>query len=45
MQKLFTVFKKKYWHIWDINFLNFNEMLTNDITSFEQLGLGKVMTH
>ena len=30
-------FNKKYWHIWDINIWNFNETLTNDVVSFEQL--------
>ena len=31
-------FNKKYWQIADINISNFNEMLTNDVVSFEQLG-------
>ena len=31
-------FNQKYWHISDINILNFNQTLTNDIVSFEQLG-------
>ena len=31
-------FNKKYWHIWDINFWNFHETLTNDVVSFEQPG-------
>ena len=31
-------FNKKYWHIWEINFWKFNEMLTNDVFSFEQPG-------
>ena len=29
---------KKYWQISDINVWKFNEMLTNDIVSFEQPG-------
>ena len=38
MQKLLTVFQqKKNWPIYAINVWNFNEMLTNDIVSFEQL--------
>ena len=31
-------FNKKYWHIWEIIFWKFSEMLTNDVVSFEQLG-------
>ena len=31
-------FNKKYWHICEINVLNFKEMLTNDVISFEQPG-------
>ena len=31
-------FKKKYQWIWDINIWNFNDTLTNDVVSFEQLG-------
>ena len=31
---------KKYWQISDIKVWNFNETLTNDIVSFEQLGPG-----
>ena len=38
VQKLLKIFDKKYWNIWDINIWNFNEMLTNDIVSFEQPG-------
>ena len=38
MQKLFTFFQQKSWSISDINILNFNEMLTNDVVSFEQPG-------
>ena len=33
-------FNKKYWQISDINVLNFNDMLTNDVVSFEQPGPG-----
>ena len=33
-------FNNKYWHIWDINVWNFNEMWTNDSFSFEQPGPG-----
>ena len=29
---------KKYWHISDTNIQNFNETLTNNVVSFEQLG-------
>ena len=37
--KLLTFFQqKKYRHISDINIGNFNEMLTNDVVSFEQPG-------
>ena len=32
-------FHKKYWRMLDIGICNFNEMFTNDIISFEQLGL------
>ena len=38
VQKLLTFFQQKYWYIWDINVWNFNETLTNDVVSFEQLG-------
>ena len=31
-------FNRKYWHIWDINVWNFNDMLTNDVVCFEQPG-------
>ena len=31
-------FNKKYWHISDISVWKFNETLTNDVVSFEQLG-------
>ena len=33
-------FNKKYREISDINIWNFNETLTNDVVSFEQLGPG-----
>ena len=36
--KLLKFFNKKYWRIRDITVLNFNETLTNDVVSFEQLG-------
>ena len=32
------LFNKKYRYIWHIKVWNFNEMLTNDVVSFEQLG-------
>ena len=38
MQKLHTFFSKKFQHIRVSLDLNFNESLTNDIVSFEQLG-------
>ena len=38
MQKLLTFFSKKFLHIRVSLDLNFNESLTNDIVSFEQLG-------
>ena len=38
MQKLSTVFQPKNIVFSDINVLNFNETLTNDVVSFEQLG-------
>ena len=34
---LLTFFQQKYWRLSDINVSNFNEMLTNDVVSFEQL--------
>ena len=40
VQKLLSFFNKKYWQISDINILNYNETLTNDVVSFEQLGPG-----
>ena len=39
LQKLLTFFSKKIQHICVSLDLNFNESLTNDIVSFEQLGL------
>ena len=38
MQKLLTFFSKKFQHICVSLDVNFNESLTNDIVSFEQLG-------
>ena len=38
LQKLLSFFQQKYWHILEINVWNFNETLTNDVVSFEQLG-------
>ena len=38
LQKLLTFFQQKFWHICVSLDLNFNESLTNDIVSFEQLG-------
>ena len=35
MQKLLTFFQQKYWRISDINVWNFNEMLTDEVVSFE----------
>ena len=41
MQKLLTFFQQKIlWHISDIYIGNFNEMLSNDVVSFEQPGPG-----
>ena len=37
-------FNTKYWHIWDINVWNFNVSLTNNVVSFEQPGLGHIVT-
>ena len=39
LQKLLTFFQEKYWHISDINVWNFNEMLTDDVVSFDQPSL------
>ena len=38
LQKLITFFNKNFWQFADISILNFNEMLTNEVVSFEQLG-------
>ena len=38
LQKLLTFFRKKFQHICVSLDVNFNESLTNDIVSFEQLG-------
>ena len=44
LQKLLTFFQQKilaylkYWRTSDIKVWNFNETLTNDVISFEQLG-------
>ena len=40
LQKLLTFFNKKFQHICISLDVNFNESLTNDIVSFEQLGPG-----
>ena len=40
LQKLLTFFSKKFQHICVSLNVNFNESLTNDIDSFEQLGPG-----
>ena len=37
MQKVLDFLNKKYWCFSDINVWSFNESLTNDIISFEQL--------
>ena len=38
-EKLLTFFQQRILFIWDISIWNFNKMLTNDIVSFERLGL------
>ena len=38
LQKLLTFFSKKFQHICVSLDVNFNESLTNDVVSFEQLG-------
>ena len=38
LQKLLTFFSKKFQHICVSLDVNFNESLTNDVISFEQLG-------
>ena len=45
VQKLLTFFQQKYWCIWDINIWNYNDTLSNDVLSFEQLGLDRKMFH
>ena len=45
LQKLFTFFNKKFQHICVSLDVNFNESLTNDIVSFEQLGSGLYFVH
>ena len=40
MQKLLTFFQQKIQHIYVSLDVNFNESLTNDVVSFEQLGPG-----
>ena len=40
MQKLLTFFQQKFQHICVSFDVNFNESLTNDVVSFEQLGPG-----
>ena len=40
LQKLLSLFNKKYWCNSDITNRNFNETLTNDVVSFEQPGPG-----
>ena len=40
LQKFLTFITEKYWRMLDINIWNFNEMMTNDVISFEQPGLG-----
>ena len=41
LQKLLTFFSKKFQHICVSLDVNFNETLTKDVVSFEQLGPGK----
>ena len=40
MQKTIHIFQQKYYHICHFNDQSFNDTLTNDIVSFEQLGPG-----
>ena len=40
VQKLLTIFNKTFQHICVSLYVNFNESLTNDVVSFEQLGPG-----
>ena len=43
LQKLLTFFSKKFQHICVSLHVNFNESLTNDVVSFEQLGPGYLL--
>ena len=45
LQKLHTSFQQKYSGIRDIYICNFNEVLINDVISFEQLGPAVLETH
>ena len=46
LQKLLTFFQQKFQHICVSLDVNFNDSLTNDIVSFEQLGPGLyIWTH
>ena len=44
LQKLLTFFQQKNQHICVSLIVNFNESLTNDVVSFEQLGPGVGLT-
>ena len=43
LQKLLTFFQQKFQHICISLDVNFNESLTNDVVSFEQLGPACIM--
>ena len=45
LQKLLTFFSKKFQYICISLDVNFNESLTNDVVSFEQLGPGLLMVN
>ena len=45
MQKLLTFFQQKYERVCIFNDQGFNDTLTNNIVSFEQLGLVVFQTH
>ena len=45
LQKLLTFFSKKFQHICISLNVNFNELLTNNVVSFEQLGPDEYMKH
>ena len=45
LQKLLTFFSKKFQNICISLHVNFNESLTNDIVSFEQLGPGSLLAN